>query len=81
MQSQEVGWNYIYDYAIPSAINANNVPDNKDGHYQHEAFWAEQDANIRGRDYFKNYGWDYINHPIFDSGFNNPFDLNYKKYR
>ena len=80
LQSQEVGWSYIYDYAIPSAISANKAEKANDDNI-HEAFWTEQDANIRARDYFKDYEWDYDEHPIFDSGFNDWFDLNYKKYR
>ncbi|MBC7641501.1 MAG: hypothetical protein H7174_04060 [Flavobacterium sp.] len=75
LQSQDVGWDYIYDYAIPSAINAYKSKDN----FEHMAFNVEQDANIRGRDYFGN--WNYNYYPIFDSGFNNWFDLLYKKYR
>lgn len=80
LQSQDVGWNYIYKYAIPSLINAQNVP-KIDGDNIHEAFWTEQDANIRGRDYFGSENWDYLTHPIFDSGFNDWFDLLYQQYR
>jgi RHS repeat-associated protein len=80
LQSQDVGWNYIYKYAIPSAINAYNLPELDKGNI-HSAYWTEQDANIRGRDYFGSQNWDYFAHPIFDSGYNPWFDLLYQQYR
>jgi RHS repeat-associated protein len=78
LQSQDVGWNYIYDYAIPSAIDAKNGGKNDIyGYNKHDAFWVEQDANIRGRDYFGTENWDYEHHPIFGSGQNTNFDRDY----
>ena len=79
LQSQDIGWNYMNDVAIPSVINSYNTPNNEDGYNQHQAFKTEQDANIRGQQYFGN--WDYGLFPIFNSGYNNLFDLRYKKYR
>ena len=80
-QSQEAGWTYLFNYAIPSLINARNLPNNFDGIRQHDAFGVEQDANLRARAYFGEKVWDYDKNPIFDSGKNPDFDRDYSKYR
>ena len=81
LQSQETGWTYLSNYAIPSLINAKNLPNNRDGYKKHDAFSVEQDANIRARTYFGEKVWDYDKNPIFDSGKNPDFDRDYSKYR
>ena len=73
LQSQDVGWNYMYDYAFPSLSSSNRAKN----HSEHDAFWTEQDANVRGRNYFGEDNWDYGAHPIFRSGYNNKFDRDY----
>ncbi len=81
LQSQEAGWMYLTNYAIPSLINAKEVPDNYDGVRQHDAYGVEQDANIRARAYFGEKVWNYFSNPIFGSGHNDTFDSDYSKYR
>jgi hypothetical protein len=81
LQSQEAGWTYLSNYAIPSLINAKKTPNNYDGMRQHDAFGVEQDANIRARAHFGEEAWNYYKNPIFDSGHNDWFDKDYGKYR
>jgi len=81
LQSQDAGWAYLSDYAIPSGINAKRTPNNYDGMRQHDAFGVEQDANLRARAYFGEEVWNYYKNPIFDSGHNDWFDKDYSQYR
>jgi hypothetical protein len=77
LQSQDVGWNYMYDYAIPSASSSDHSHTGRNGYSTHDAFWTEQDANRRGRDYFGDKNWNYNRHPVFKSGQNPVFDRDY----
>ena len=69
LQSQAVGWDYLFDYAIPSLRDAMHT----DSQLEHNKFWVEQDANKRSIQYFeKNYPgfvdvdhrWDFTHFPI-----------------
>jgi hypothetical protein len=53
LQSQSVGPTYLLNYALPSLINASQFSDtDPEGQNKHNAFWVEQDADIRARNYF-----------------------------
>lgn len=78
LQSQEAGPIYITKYALPSLRSAIRTNDED----VHNAFWTEQDANIRANEYFINNegddsNWDYDNNPIYNSGYNPKFDGSY----
>ena len=82
LQSQEAGWTYLSNYAIPSGYNGLTCPNGNDlGYYEHMAYSVEQDANIRAKTHFKEAKWDYKSNPIFDSGNNPNFDRDYSIYR
>ncbi|MFN8208941.1 MAG: RHS repeat-associated core domain-containing protein, partial [Bacteroidales bacterium] len=66
LQSGESGWNYYLKYGIPSLLDARNK-----SQYEHNKYWAEQDANKRALSYFLNKepnysGWDWANNAIFN---------------
>jgi hypothetical protein len=76
LQSQDVGWNYMYDFALPSLFDTFGNGD----HTQH---FAEQDANSRAFIYFneqvENYNangtdWNRGKNPINGYNWNNPFN-------
>ena len=72
LQGQEEGWLWTLDYGLPSLINALHA-----NYYEHNAFYAEQDANMRSFLYLsKQYGskyanekWNFNSNPII--AFNN----------
>jgi RHS repeat-associated protein len=59
IQSQRTGWGYLFSHGIPSLKSA--IKAGKDPNHIHNDFWAEQDANKKGYEYFyKKYGDDLI---------------------
>ena len=82
LQSQSVGPLYLYNYAIPSLIDASKYPkSDPHGQMKHNAFGAEQDANVRARNYFGDAKWNYGIFPIFNSGKNDWYDSQFGQYR
>ena len=75
LQSQEQGFFWIFDYAIPSFINTWHT-----NYDEHNAFYAEQDANIRSYMYLsEHYGNKYENEKwVFSS---NPIMVNEHNHR
>lgn len=64
LQSQDVGWNYLTKYGIPSIINAASNNGKKEYCWNeniksyvkvssHQAYWTEIDANTRAQEYFR----------------------------
>jgi RHS repeat-associated protein len=75
LQSQSVGPGYLCNYALPSLINSMTVPDQM----THNAFWVEQGADIKARNYFGDSNWDYLNFYILGDPIN-PFNVPYSQY-
>ncbi|WP_372776639.1 FG-GAP-like repeat-containing protein [Mangrovibacterium sp.] len=77
LQSQAVGPGYLFGYALPSLINAGAM----DSQDRHNAYWVEQDANVRARNYFGDSNWSYWTYPILGSEYNQSYTNRYGKYQ
>ena len=72
LQSQNVGWNYMYDYALPSLFSKG----------EHKDYYTERDANARSFIYFnenvQNFNsngtdWNQFSYPIDGYNWSKPF--------
>jgi hypothetical protein len=89
LQSQEMGWNYLFEVGIPSIKSAlkSKVISGTDIHNPygittHNVSWYERDANRRASQYFslKGVDWstsDFYRYPIDYPKFSFPYDYSY----
>jgi hypothetical protein len=81
LQSQSVGPESLFNYALPSLINAAETPSGYEGQAEHNAFWVEQDADIRARNYFGDSNWSYGDYPILGDERCIDYTNEYEKYK
>ena len=77
LQSHSVGPSYLFNYALPSLVNARETPQ---GNNEHNAFWVEQDADIRARNYFGDSNWNYDAYQILGDPHNPDYTNKYANW-
>jgi hypothetical protein len=89
LQSQAMGWSYLFEVGIPSAKSADNSKkiegdgiENPHRITTHDVSWYERDANRRASQYFSKKGVDWSTLPFYDypidyPKFTSPYDYGY----